>query len=121
MHRLSPTTARIVSLLALCALAGCAGDANPVRDMAAAVGAGPKTAATPDFVANSRPATIDYIPVGSSGAERPTAARTAEEVKAAEAEMDAIRTTNEAAAAVIRSGGAASAQPAKKKPGTPQN
>ena len=81
----------------LFAVAGC--NSNPVRDVAAAVGAGPRMAPTPDFVARSRPATLDYMPIGTPAAERPTPARTAAEIKAAEAEMDALRTRNEAAGA----------------------
>ena len=80
-------------------LAGCNGSFNPVRDVTAAVGAGPQMAPTPDFVAQSRPGNLEYMPIGTPVAERPTPARTAEEVKAAEAELDALRARNEAAGA----------------------
>ena len=117
-----------LSIAAVAALAACSGDANPVRDTLVAVGAGPKTAATPDFVRQSRPANLDYVPVGTAAPERPTQARTAEEVKAVEAEMDATRTRNEAAARVaaeaagtpppapVKPAGQGAAAPATKKP-----
>ena len=76
-------------------MAGC--NSNPVRDVAASLGAGPQMAASPDFVARSRPADLDYMPISASVPERPTPARTAQEIKAAEAEMDALRARNEAA------------------------
>ncbi|MBQ0823055.1 hypothetical protein HPT29_014265 [Microvirga terrae] len=93
-------------------LAGCNGSFNPVRDVATAVGAGPQTAATPDFVARSRPADLEYMPIGTPAAERPTPARTADQIKAAEAELDAIRAQNEAA-------GAAAAELGKTPPPEP--
>jgi hypothetical protein len=84
----------------LCAVASVAGcNSNPVRDVAASVGAGPQMAPTPDFVARSRPANLEYMPISASVPERPTPARTADEIKAAEAEMDALRARNEAAGA----------------------
>jgi hypothetical protein len=60
---------------------------------------------SPDFVQRSRPANLDYIPVGTSATARPTLAKTADEVKAAEAEMDAVRTRNEQAAEIARQSG----------------
>jgi hypothetical protein len=93
-----------VAVLGFLAVAACS-DANPVRDTFAAVGAGPQRVESPDFVQSSRPANLDFIPVGTAAAERPTKAKTAEEVKAAEAEMDAIRTRNEQAAQVARQAG----------------
>ncbi|WP_201752103.1 hypothetical protein [Microvirga arsenatis] len=95
-----PRAAAIAATLAAAAgLAGCQGGANPVRDVATSLGGGPQVAATPDFVARSRPANLDYMPIGTPVPERPTPARTAEEVKAAEAELDALRARNEAAGA----------------------
>ena len=84
-------------LFAVASVAGC--NSNPVRDVAASVGAGPQMAPTPDFVARSRPANLEYMPISASVPERPTPARTADEIKAAEAEMDALRARNEAAGA----------------------
>ena len=80
--------------------AGCAEGSNPTRDLFAAVGAGPKTAAAPDFVAGSRPRRLDYMPVGTAQPGRETPAWTQEEIKAAEAELNAVRTRNEAAGKV---------------------
>jgi hypothetical protein len=100
-------------MLVLSAAAGVAGcNSNPVRDVATSLGAGPQAAQTPDFVARSRPATLDYMPIGTPVPERPTPARTAEEIKAAEAELDAIRSRNEAA-------GAAAAELGKTPPPEP--
>jgi hypothetical protein len=117
------------ALGALTVLSACSSDTNPVRDAFVAVGAGPTTAPTPDFVKQSRPATLDYVPVGTAAPARNTPARTADQVKATEAEMDAARARNEAAGKVavqagatpapapVRSGAAASAaSPTKKKP-----
>jgi hypothetical protein len=113
---------------AIVVLAACSGDTNPVRDALVAVGAGPKTAATPDFVAQSRPTNLDYLPVGTETPPRPTKAKTADEVKAAEAEMDSLRAQNEAQGRTAVQAGATpapepakvapqrSAAPAKKKP-----
>jgi len=87
----------VLILITAASLAGC--NSNPVRDVATAVGAGPQTARTPDFVARSRPASLDYMPIGATVPERPTPARTQAEIKAAEEELDDIRTRNEAAGA----------------------
>jgi len=100
----------VLILLSAGGVAGC--NSNPVRDVAASLGAGPQVAPTPDFVARSRPATLDYMPIGTAVPQRPTPARTAEEVKAAEAELDASRTQNEAA-------GAAAADQGKTPPPEP--
>ena len=87
------------AMLAASGVAGCNGSFNPVRDVATSVGAGPQLATSPDFVARSRPANLEYMPIGTPVPERPTPARTADEIKAAEAELDALRTRNEAAGA----------------------
>jgi hypothetical protein len=86
----------IAAALAALPIAGCSGDTNPVRDLVVAAGAGPRATASPDFIASSRPATLDYIPVSTRAGSRPPP-RTVDEVKAAEAELDAIRASNEAA------------------------
>jgi hypothetical protein len=116
MHVTAVLTSRAaimaVAMLAIANAAGCANGSNPVRDVVAAVGAGPKLAPTPDFVAGSRPGSLDYIPIGTSQSGRPTAARTADEIKAAEAELDALRAQNEAAgAAAAQLGGTPAPQP----------
>lgn len=114
MKRLSIRRISAVSLtmLVVAGVAGCNGSFNPVRDVATSVGAGPQMAASPDFVASSRPANLEYMPIGTPAAERPTPARTAAEIKAAEAELDALRSRNEAA-------GAAAAELGKTPPPEP--
>jgi hypothetical protein len=97
-------------MVAAAGVTGC--NSNPVRDVATSLGAGPNVAPTPDFVARSRPATLDYMPIGTPVPERPTPARTAAEIKAAEAELEALRTRNEAA-------GAAAAEAGKTPPPQP--
>ncbi len=97
-------------VLAAAGVTGC--NSNPVRDVATSLGAGPRLAPTPDFVERSRPANLDYMPIGTAVPGRPTPARTAEEIKAAEAELDALRTRNEAA-------GAAAAELGKTPPPEP--
>jgi len=101
-----------LAVLSACGVAGCNGSFNPVRDAFSAVGAGPQSAATPDFVARSRPANLEYMPIGTPVPERPTPARSADEIKAAEAELDALRARNEAA-------GAAAAELGKTPPPEP--
>jgi hypothetical protein len=120
-----PTVSR-ASALVLVALAAanvtaCTGGSNPVRDVAVAVGAGPRTAPTPDFVARTRPQNLDYLPIGTAEEGRPTPARSADEVKAAESELDALRARNEAAgAAAARLGGTPPPEPIKLPVNTPQ-
>jgi len=80
------------------ALAGCAGDTNPIRDAFVATGIGTERKQAPDFVKGSRPATLDYAPVGIAQPKRTLAAKPKKGVAAAEAEMDAIRTRNDAKA-----------------------
>jgi hypothetical protein len=111
----SPSMPRgAATALALLTLAGCSGGANPVRDVATSLGAGPTLAPAPDFVTRSRPANLDYLPVGTSQDGRPTPARTADEIKAAEAEMDALRARNQAAgAAASKLGGTPAPEPVK--------
>lgn len=101
-----PTAVKSFSLAATLLVAACTGGSNPVRDIAVSAGAGPRAVETPDFVEQSRPQRpLDYIPVGTSAPPRPSQARTAEEVKKEEAEMDSVRAANEAAArAALRRG-----------------
>ena len=102
----------VLAMLAASSVAGCNGSFNPVRDVAAAVGAGPQLATSPDFVTRSRPADLEYMPIGTPVPDRPTPARSADQIKAAEAELDALRTQNEAA-------GAAAAELGKTPPPEP--
>jgi hypothetical protein len=95
----SPAPALLLAVLVAANVAGCTTGSNPVRDVAVSLGAGPKVAPTPDFVARSRPQNLDYMPIGTATEGRPTPARTADEVKAAQSELDALRSRNEAAGA----------------------
>jgi hypothetical protein len=118
------TSAVVLTTLVIANVAACAGGSNPTRDIVAAVGAGPQVAETPDFVAQSRPGSLDYMPIGTAEEGRPTPARSADEIKAAEDELNALRTRNEAAgAAAARLGGTPPPEPvvlptrqAKKRP-----
>ena len=85
---------------ALLVLAACSGDANPVRDVAITTGVGSEPKPAPDFVASSRPESINYIPPGAPQAKTP--AKTAAQVKAAEAAMEQARAANEGQAAAAR-------------------
>ncbi|WP_243368756.1 hypothetical protein [Microvirga solisilvae] len=102
-------------------VAACTGGSNPVRDVAVSLGAGPQVAPTPDFVARSRPQNIDFMPIGTAEEGRPTPARTPAEIKAAESELDALRSQNEAAgAAAAKMGGTPPPEPIQLPVKTPQ-
>jgi hypothetical protein len=111
--RLNSTLRRAPRLWALAAvalgLAGCAADTNPVRDVFVATGVGAKPKPAPDFVVQSRPESVDYIPVGAPAPARPIRGKTAAEAKATEAELDAARAAVEAQAAAARQVGAGAA------------
>lgn len=122
-----PTVSRapalLLTVLVAANAAACTSGSNPVREIATAMGAGPRVAPTPDFVARSRPQNLDYLPIGTAEEGRPTPARSAEEIKAAESELDALRARNEAAgAAAARLGGTPPPEPITlpvKKPQSP--
>ncbi|HEY8565747.1 MAG TPA: hypothetical protein VIL65_09620 [Beijerinckiaceae bacterium] len=86
-----------LSMGAVAALGACSGDINPVRDVAISAGVGQKRPDGQDFVRDSRPATLDYRPVGRLAAERDRKARTPTEVKALEAQVDKSRAAVQAA------------------------
>lgn len=95
---LSKATATLVLLAAAAGLGACAGDANPVRDLAVASGVtGGEPKPAPDFVTRTRTAGTDYVPVGSSAPKRELRPKTKTEVTNAEAELDRTRARNEAA------------------------
>ena len=106
------TTARCAALRCIvCAalvttLVGCAGDTNPVRDAFVAAGVGAQRRKAPEFVEKSRPAAMEFAPVGIAQPKRGVAAKQKSGVAAAEAEMDAIRAKNEAKAKEARAVGA---------------
>ncbi len=98
------------------ALAACSGDLNPVRDVAVAAGVGNDRKKAEDFIETTRPENLDYMPVGVSAPPRAVTAKPVADVKAAEAEMDAIRAGNEARAAAARQAGATPAPQAPPRP-----
>jgi hypothetical protein len=89
---------------ALLALAACTGDANPLRDAAVSAGVGAQAKPAPDFVASSRPGELDYIRPGI--ATRAGKAKSADDVKAFEAQMEKTRAANESRARAARELGA---------------
>ena len=93
----------------LLALAACSGDTNLVRDVAVSTGVGTEPKPAPVFVASTRPDELVYIRPGL--ATRLTPAKSAAEVKAAEAAMEKTRAANEAKAAAARELGSRPANP----------
>lgn len=93
---------RLLLVLGLAALGGCSSDLNPVRDAFVAAGVGAEPPKPQDFVARARRRQddLDYIPVKVTPTPRPLRSKSAPEVVAAEAEMDAARTVNDQSAAV---------------------
>jgi hypothetical protein len=111
-----------LTMLALANVAACTDGSNPTKELANSLGFGPKVAESPEFVTRTRPKSLDYMPIGVAAQQRPTPARTADEIKAAEAEMDALRAQNEAAgAAAARLGGTPEPAPVIKKPAPQKN
>ena len=85
------------------ALGGCAGDSNVVRDAALAAGVtGGEPKPAPEFVARTRPAQAEYLPIGVSAPPRRYRAKSQDEVEGAEAQMNRISRANEARAAGAR-------------------
>lgn len=88
--------------------AGCSGDLSPMR----AIYGAPKEVKAPDFVANSRKADGDFMPVGVSAPARPIRAKSSEGTKTLEAELEGARGRNEAKGRAASSAGKATV-PAK--------
>ena len=102
--------ATIACLLAVAGLAGaCSSDLNPLK---AAYQPGP---AAPAFVAESRKAGGDFLPVGVSAPARPIRAKSAEGTRALEAELEGARGRNEAQGRSAESAGRAT-RPASATP-----
>jgi hypothetical protein len=118
-RRVYRTCLDLAAAAALLALAACAGDANPVRDVALSTGISTPPAKAADFVEKSRPESLDYQPVGVTPPTRARAAKSAAEVKAAEAEMDQARAQNENKAASARQLGASPPPSPGNAPGNP--
>jgi hypothetical protein len=87
-------------------VAGCGGGANPVRDVFSAAGAGPPKVEAPDFVKQTRPGSVDYMPIGVSAPERRLKARDAEQTRQFEKELEALRQRNAVQGEVAKSLGA---------------
>ena len=118
MRRLSGRRLSLaLALLGLPALAACSGDTNWVRDAAVWSGVGAERKPAPEFVVQSRPTNLDYVPVGVAPPKRDVDAKAQGTVKAVETEMDTIRTTNEGRGSEARQFGAAT--PAAKPPVLP--
>ena len=100
---------RAFRALILCAtaagLAAC-GETNLMRDAAIATGIATPPREAPEFIRQSRPAKLDYLPVGVSAPPREATYKTKAAVTAAEAELDALRTGNEAKGVEARQAGA---------------
>jgi hypothetical protein len=85
------------------ALSACAGDLNPVRDVFVATGIGEERREGPDFVAETRPERLEFVPIGVEPPPRETAPKTAEEIAEMEEELRRLQAANEARAARARS------------------
>lgn len=90
-------------LIAAAVVSGCAGDANPVRDIFVATGFGATTPPAPDFVSSTRPTSTAYIPIGRTPPSPVLAAKTKAEVEALESDLKRIREGNEAQAQAAKS------------------
>jgi len=96
----------LAGAFACAALAGCAGDTNPVRDVFVATGVGAERKKPVEFVEKSRPAAVDYAPVGVAQPKPAIKAKTKGAVSNAEAEMDYFRGANETKAREAKAVGA---------------
>ena len=96
--------ALVFSALAGLGVAGCS--SNPVRDAFHLTGIGAEPKPAPDFIAQSRPETLEYRATGVAPPPRSTTSKTAAEVSRMETEMDALKAANEARAGVARQAGA---------------
>ena len=83
----------LVAVAAAPGLGACSGDT--VRTLAVDAGYGPKKVDAPDFVASSRPKeTPEFMAVGVDAPKRPVKAKTAQDQKALEAELENARGRN---------------------------
>ena len=93
------TTRLVLRALAVAATtmaAACSSDVSPLREAATQLGYGAKPVAAPEFVANSRKAGGDFLPVGVSAPQRTIRAKSSEGQKALESELEGARSRNEA-------------------------
>ncbi len=107
--RTQPILMAIGALMAMATLSGCATTAtetktggDPLRSLAVWAGFATNAEEPADFVKATRPATLDFTPVGVTPAGPKKNARklTPEELKALEAELEAARAKNEAVGSV---------------------
>lgn len=98
------------------ALAGCA-EGEGVKGVAEAAGLATTPQESKSFVRATRPAELEYIPVGSS-VTRAAARKPVEDFKKIETQLEAQRSANEAAGNTARALGAT---PAPKPAEIPQN
>jgi hypothetical protein len=110
----APALALAVSL----SLAGC-GETNLVRDAAQGVGLAGRPSPAADFVQQSRPQDVGYLPVGVSAPDRPAPRRTAADFKQLEADLELRKAQVESAAASARAAGAT--PPPRPLPPAPTN
>ncbi len=104
-RRLAPCIRRaraLSGLLATIMLAGCAGDLNPVRDVFVATGVGEAPREAPQFIEESRPGDLGYVPIGRAPPERETPVKTREEREEMEKELREIADRNEERASETR-------------------
>ena len=84
-------------LLAVIALAPAAAQDGPLDSLATRVGQRSKPAESADFVRNSRPADLNYLPVHSKRPEPKGKLLSDDELKAQERELDALRAAHDKA------------------------
>lgn len=85
------------ALLALLALAPAAAQDGPLDSLATSVGQRSKPVEPAGFVRDSRPSDLNYLPVHSKRPEPKGKLLTADELKAQERELDALRATHDKA------------------------
>lgn len=101
MTILRPSLTGFVLSLTLFVCAGCAGN-SPVRGLATTTGFATDTPEGADFVKQTRPAQLEYRPVGVKPPERAMKPMTEEELKGLEGSLEARRNSNEAQAAAAK-------------------
>lgn len=102
MHR----SAIRLGAAALCGLAAaCSSDVSPVRTLGLGAGYGPKPVTAPDFVAESRKADRDFLPVGVDAPARPVRAKSTDGQKALQSELEGARDRNVARGRAAESAG----------------
>ena len=95
-----------VTVMATCmTLAGCAGEDSLLKKTAKLGDFATTPMESKDFVKETRPAELSYIPVGTK-IERPARKMTPKEFRELEADLDAVRTRNETAGAAAKAAGA---------------